>query len=132
MTGSLLARRYAAPTLLLAALGFVSAVLPIYWLAGNSIVTLIALMLVGLGVANIFPFTYTSALETAPGRAELVTARMSIIGGSSILLAPLALGLLAGQIGIERSFGATLVFCLAALAVVLGMRAGKSTSVSVG
>jgi fucose permease len=112
--------------MLFAALGFVSAVLPVYWLAGNPIVSLIALMLVGLGVANVFPFTYTAALETAPGRAEVVTARMSMIGGSSILIAPLALGLLADRFGIERSFGATLLFCFAAFAVVVGMRAKSS------
>jgi predicted MFS family arabinose efflux permease len=126
MTGSLLARRYAAPVMLFAALGFVSAVLPVYWLAGNPIVALIALMLVGLGVANVFPFTYTAALETAPGRAELVTARMSMVGGSSILIAPLALGLLADRFGIERSFGATLLFCFAAFVVVVGMRVKRS------
>ncbi len=87
---------------------------------------MIALFLAGLSSANVYPFTVTAALETAPDRADLAIARLILTGGSAVLLAPLALGFLADQIGIDRTFGIAVLFSLAALLLVLGIRARSS------
>jgi hypothetical protein len=92
----------------------------------------------GLGVVNVYPLAFTAALAAAPGRADLVTARLVMLGGAAILVLPLTLGLLAGAVGIEIAFGIGLPLLLEALALtsaerrVLGAFRRLPSSVSLG
>jgi fucose permease len=105
VAGSRLARRIGAAQLLPLALGLALLGFPLLWLARAPQLALLGLLVVGLGVANVYPLTVAVAVEAAGQRRDQATARLLLAGGGSVLLAPLALGALADQAGITRAFG---------------------------
>jgi predicted MFS family arabinose efflux permease len=121
MTGSVLARRVSSSRLLLIALGLATITLPIFWLAGTAVVALTSLFFVGFGLANVYLFTFTAALETVSSSPDLATARLILTGSSSVLLAPFALGVLADRIGITDAFGIAILFAALAFLLVLSL-----------
>lgn len=120
LAGSRLARRIAAPRLLLGALAVALAGLPLFWLAPIMPLTLAGLVVVGFGIANASPLTVAVAAGpgVAPGQADLAMARLAMMGGGAGLLAPLALGALADHWDIRRAVGVTLPLAAAAIATL--------------
>lgn len=112
--GSRLSRLVPSPTLLLIAAGITLAGFPFFWLARLAPLNLAGLFIAGLGVANLFPLTLAVALGVVPAQTDTASARASMGGGLAILIAPLALGWVADQAGIQNAYG--IVAVLAAIA----------------
>lgn len=129
LVASRLARRLAAPTLLIGALGLALVGFPLFWLGPSPALNVAGLVVVGLGVANVYPLAIAGATAVSPGLTELAAARMALGGGSAVLLAPLALGALADRVGIERALGAAVPLLLGGLAAaVSAQRLGGPTA----
>jgi predicted MFS family arabinose efflux permease len=126
--GSRLAARMPSAGLLQGALLLTGTGFLVFWLAPLAVLSVIGLFLTGLGTANLFPATYASALDAAPGQPDIASARLTVCGGSAVLLIPLILGLLADAIGIEWAFGIVIPLVAGALTtVVLAQRLARTS-----
>jgi fucose permease len=117
--GSRLTRRMPVERLLLTALGVTTIGFPIFWLAPVAWLNITGLFITGLGVANLFPFTLSAAVGVAAAQVDAASARISFAAGTSILVAPFAVGWIADQFGIGGAYGVVGLFLMAALAVIL-------------
>lgn len=116
--GSRLSRLVPSATLLLIAIGITVGGFPIFWLARLAPLNLAGLFIAGLGVANLFPLTLSVALGVVPTQADTASARVSMAGGSAILIAPLALGWVADQWGIQNAYGIVAVLAVMAASII--------------
>jgi MFS family permease len=122
MVGGRLTRRPGrAGPLVLLSLAVVTAGFVVLWLVPVLIPALMGLFVTELGVANLYPLSSALALATAPGHADMANARMQLLGGAVVLIAPLALGALADRIGLRNAFAVEPVLILAS---VLALRGG--------
>jgi len=120
--GSRLSRRFAASSLLLAALGLCLLGFPFFWLSPWAALSITGLCLAGLGVANLFPFAMTLAVGSAPRQSDLASARIALAVGLAGISAPLSLGWMADQFGIQNAYIVIALFLLAALFLTLTLR----------
>ncbi len=102
--GSVLARRWTAPTVLPAAMVLALVGFPIFWLGQTPTIVIIGLFISGLGVANLFPLTLSIAVGQSNGLTNLATARVSLAVGVAIFAAPLLLGGLADRLSLQAAF----------------------------
>ena len=95
------------------------------WGAASSVA---GLFVTGLGVANLYPFVVSAATGIVPEQADRAVARIALVGGSAILLAPLVLGSAADVFGIGKAYGVVAALLLAAVAttVVVNRQAAYS------
>jgi fucose permease len=92
-----------------------------FWLARSEMLALSALFLTGVGMANLFPVSLSLAVNAAPGRTNLVTARAQLLVGCTMMIAPVALGALADQFGIFSAFSIEVILiALAAFLLAVG------------
>ena len=70
------------------------------WLATEPAVAGLGLLLGGLGMSAIYPLGASLALAHAPGTPVRASARLTAASGVAILSAPLALGLVASEVGV--------------------------------
>jgi MFS family permease len=136
LLGSRVARRASGPALLLTSLALTALGFGFFWLCPLAVVKIGGLLLAGLGVANLYPLSLAIALGTVPGRMGVASARLSLGGGLATLAAPLALGWLAGQLGIQLAYGIiplllALAVTLTVLANRLNLRSVRTTPVSI-
>ena len=110
--GSVLARRYRAFYLLLVAQGIALVGFPFLWLSQTNILTYFGLILVGLGIANLFPLGLATASTIGEEQADKASSRISQAAGMAILIMPLVLGNVADQTGIFMAFGFGLVLLI--------------------
>lgn len=123
LLGSRLAWRFATAHLLYAALAVALGGFLLFWLAPSAPLSLIGLFVAGLGIANFYPFTIGVATGAAPEVIDTATARLAVAAGSSLLLAPLAVGALADVVGMRWGFGIVAPLLVAAcLCLALAMR----------
>ncbi len=115
--GSRLSRLLPGATLLLLALSITVIGFPIFWLARFAPLNLAGLFIAGLGVANMFPLTLSVALNVVPAQADVASPRVSLAGGTAILLAPLILGWTADQLNIQNAYGIVAVLAVMAAAI---------------
>jgi MFS family permease len=120
--GSLLARRYTAASILLAALLCTAVGFPLFWLGSQAWMNVAGLFIAGIGVANLFPLAMSTALSLAPGNANIASSRITLASGSAIFSAPLVLGWLADQISIQSAYGVVVVLLIIAILTVWMMR----------
>jgi fucose permease len=98
----------------LALLGFF-----VFWLAPLAALNVAGLFVAGLGIANLYPFTLSTASGVVkPSQADQASGRLILASGSAILITPQALGTLADQIGIKGAYGVAGVFLVLALVMV--------------
>lgn len=122
--GSHLTRRIAVerlllPVLIVATLGFT-----LFWLGPSAPLHVIGLFVAGLGICNLFPFTFSASANRIPLYADLASARAALGGGIAMFFSPLVLGRLADVIGLWRAYSAILgLFVLVGVFVVLAARA---------
>jgi fucose permease len=103
-----LVRRAALARLLAAALALVFAGFLIYWgvaaQMGFAPAAILGIFVIGLGVAPLYPLVTNFAIGAAPagipGARDLAAMRMAIAFGTALLLAPIALGALADEVGL--------------------------------
>jgi fucose permease len=122
--GAALARRKTANWLLLTAVVIAAIGFPLFWLSGTVILAVGGLFIVGLGVANLYPVSLGAATAVAPHRANTISARLVLGGGSAVLIVPISLGWLADQTSISQAFGvvAALLGVILTLAVLAKRR----------
>lgn len=118
--GSRLARSIASGRLLLAALAVAAAGFPLFWLARSPVLNLAGLFVTGLGVANLYPLSMATAAGVGAHRMDTASARISMGSGVAILTAPLVLGRVADQVGLEDAFGIVMVLLAAAVCAAIG------------
>lgn len=126
--GSRLAARIETTRMLRGALIVTASGFLLFWLSPTALLAVTGLFLAGLGTANVYPFAFTAALETAPQITERANARLALCGGAAVLLLPFALGLLADVVGIERAYGIVPPLLFAALITVLTTARSGSTA----
>lgn len=118
--GSRLTRKYLPRQLIWLAIGFVAVGFPFFWLGQGSWVNMLGLFIVGLGIANLFPFALAAAARSAAHASDLASARVALASGTAILIVPQILGSTADVIGIFNAFAIVPVFLLG-LMVVTGI-----------
>ena len=109
VVGSRIIQRFSPPvmitiSILIAGLGFL-----LFWLTHNTLIGLSGLFLTGLGVANLYPFIISLAIDAANGDSLQAGARATLASGTAILALPLALGRLADAVGIRSAYGIVLL-----------------------
>jgi MFS family permease len=103
--GTWLTGRQPAGRILLLSFGITLLGFPLFLLPRLPLLVVLGLIVEGFGAANLFPLAMTAAVGAAPDRPDTASARVSLALGSSVLLAPLALGALADGLGIRGAFG---------------------------
>ncbi len=124
--GSRLTRVFRAEVMILPALAVTAVGFPIYWLVGITAVRLLGLFVTGIGIATLYPLALAQALDTAPGRSALASARATLASGTAIGVVPLLLGGLADRVGIDTAYAT--VGVLIVLAVVTNQVARQVAS----
>jgi len=120
--GSRISQRWSSQVLLPVALGVTLIGFPIFWLSRSAMFNIIGLFITGLGIANLYPLTLSSAVGLAPGLSNQASARASLAVGIALLCAPLFLGWLSDQFGIQNAYGIVIVFAVLAMVIVINNR----------
>ncbi|MGE3799150.1 MAG: sugar MFS transporter [Thermomicrobiales bacterium] len=105
MAGSRLARRMASTRLLMLSFAIALVGFPLFWLGTQSWINVTGLFLTGLGVANFYPLTVSSALAVLPASVDRALTRLQISAGSALLLMPLIVGIVSDSVGIKTGLG---------------------------
>lgn len=104
IVGSRLTRRFSTIFLLLIMTIIVLIGFPIFWLSNNLIWNTIGLIIVGLGLANLFPLGLSAASDIGSVNVDKASSRISQAAGLAILIVPQTLGTLADSWGIFRAY----------------------------
>ncbi|MGY5124193.1 MFS transporter [Streptomyces nigrescens] len=115
-----------APRLLTGSLLLAAAGLSIFWSSHALVLSSVALLIAGAGVANLFPLSFSHAIAAAPDRSDHAAARNQLVVNSAIMAAPLALGGLSDLVGVSAAFAVQAVLIVAALLLVTVDRAAAS------
>jgi MFS family permease len=95
--------RVSGRLLLLAALGTAFAGFLIYWGIAGPVGSVVGVLLLGLGVAPLYPLTMSFAVGVAGPAANKAAARLNLAFGVAILIAPIALGAIADEVGLAMA-----------------------------
>jgi predicted MFS family arabinose efflux permease len=98
-----LVRTVALRRLLMAALALVFAGFLVYWGLDYPAIAVTGVFLIGLGIAPLYPLSMTFAVGAAMDARDIASVRLTIAFGISLLLAPIALGALADEVGLGRA-----------------------------
>lgn len=129
MAGSRLAHRHDPTRLLAYALAVAAVGFAILWPATNLVQALIGLVLVGIGIGNLFPMGMSLTVALVPERAVLASGRAVSAGSFAVLIAPLTVGTLADATSLKAALAVTPVFLiLAAGCLALVHRARTRTT----
>ena len=127
--GSRLIRRYEAHTLLVAS-GIVSLIgFAMFWLGTIAPVSVFGLFATGLGIASMYPLSFANAVAATPSMRSTAIARISLICGSSILVVPLLLSLVADKSGLFTAYSliaGALVLCFASMFVAKKLQSDEA------
>jgi MFS family permease len=119
IVGSRLARRHDPARLLALAIVVAAAGFAVLWPAAGAAQALVGLVVLGLGVGNLFPMGLSAAVALAPGRATPASGRAVGVTSFAVLLSPLAVGALADAVSLAAAFWVVPAF-LALAAAGLG------------
>jgi fucose permease len=112
------------PRLLVAALAATAATFALLWLSRSPAVSVLALGLLGVSVANLYPLAFAQAVGAAADRADAAAARVQLLIGAAVIAGPLALGTLSDEVGVVSAFAVEpVLLALAVVLLVLGRRA---------
>lgn len=110
--GSRLTYHYLPRNLFWLAIALVAVGFPLFWVGGQPIIHIIGLFVMGLGVANLFPFGLAIASRVGGQASDLASSRVSLAAGLAILILPQLLGSTADAIGIFKAFLIVPIFLL--------------------
>lgn len=129
--GSGLARRHDPTRLLALALALTAVGFAVLWPSTGPGQALFGLVLLGLGVGNLFPLGLSIAVALAPGRAA--TASGWSVGTTSlaVLLAPLTVGALADATSLTAALGVVPVAIVFAVAGLVFVRRARTRATAV-
>lgn len=88
-----------------------------FWLSHNMIISLVCLLVVGLGISMQFALSSIRLIGLSDGRPDLAIGRASLAAGVAIAGAPFLLGLLGDNFGISRAY--IMVFVLIGIAFLI-------------
>ena len=127
LTGAL-ARRHTPLALFVAGVAVTIAGWVLLWLATAPTIAVIALLIVGTGVAGLYPLGAAMVMSLSAGQPDRAIALMGIGVGLSSGLGPFLLGALADEVGVRAAFFVVPALCLgAAGTIVAGARwAGRT------
>ena len=129
LLGSRLARRHDPARLLALALAVTAAGFAILWPTTAPAQALAGLVLLGIGLGNLFPMGMSVTVALAPERAALASGRAVAVTSFAGLLAPLVVGPLADATSLKAALGIVPVLvALAAAGLTFVGRARTSTS----
>jgi len=114
-----LVRTVDAARLVAAGLATVAAGLALHAVTTSTPVALAGLVLLGLGIAALFPMSLALAVGAAPDRAALVSSRCIVAGSTAVLLGPLVVGQLADRVGLRPALLVLPVVALAGAGLLL-------------
>ncbi|GCE08708.1 MFS transporter [Dictyobacter aurantiacus] len=118
LTRRISVERLLLPVLIVAMLGFT-----LFWLGPSVPLHVIGLFVAGLGICNLFPFTFSASANRIPQYADLASARSALGGGLAIFCAPLVLGRLGDMVGLRSAYSVILgLFVLMGVFMVLAAR----------
>jgi len=127
--GSRLARRHDPARLLALALAVTAAGFSILWPSKGPVQALVGLLLLGIGLGNLFPMGMSITVALAPGRAVLASGRAVAMTSFAVLLAPLTVGTLADATSLTAALGAVpVMLVLSASGLTLVRRARTPAS----
>jgi predicted MFS family arabinose efflux permease len=127
--GSRLARRQDPARLLACALAVTAAGFTILWPSRGPAQVLVGLVLLGIGLGNLFPMGLSVTVALAPGRAVLASGRAVAMTSLAVLVAPLTVGTLADATSLTAALGVVPVaLVLAAAGLTLVRRARTPAS----
>ena len=122
--GSRLARRHDPARLLALALAVAAAGFAILWPSKGSAQALVGLVLLGVGLGNLFPMGTSVTVALAPEQAMLASGRVVAMSAFAVVLAPLTVGTLADATSLTAALGVVPVaLALAAAGLTLVRRA---------
>jgi fucose permease len=125
--GSRLARRYDPARLLAVALAVAAAGFAVLWPATGPAAALTGLVLLGIGLGNLFPMAVSVVVALAPDRATTASGRAVAASSFAVVLAPLTVGTLADATSLSAALVTVPVtLALAAVALTLVRRATRA------
>lgn len=124
VVGGRLASTRDPQVLLVGSLAVALAGFVVLWSAGSPAQAILGLAVTGTGVGPLFPMAMALAMDAAPGRAPLASARTATGSGLAVLIAPFVLAALADGVGVRPAFLLVGGIVLAGLALSLPPRAG--------
>jgi fucose permease len=131
VAGSALARRFPAERLLAGALALTAIGFAILWPASAPATAFAGLLVIGVGLGNLFPLGLSVTVGLAPDRAQLASGRAVLVTSSAVLLAPLTVGALADATSLTAALAvvpAALALAAVGLAAVTRARAVPVTA----
>lgn len=96
------------------------------WLSHDLVISLVALLLNGLGISMQFALTSLRLISHSEGRPDLAIGRSSLAAGLAIGGAPFLLGVLGDQYGISRAYLMVPALILIAILIVIAVPAHMS------
>jgi fucose permease len=134
--GSRLARSVRPGKLLVGAVILSAAGFLPFWLAPvvltaslpATLASVAGLCVAGFGIGNLYPLGASLATGAAPRTVDLATSRLALTVGSSLLIVPPSLGLIADRVGIGNAYAivAALLLAAAVLAIAVDRSAQRS------
>ena len=124
--GSRLTRTHPPHRLLALALAVTAAGFAILWPSASPAQAVAGLLVVGLGLGNLFPLGLAVTVALAAGRAQFASSRAVLASSAAVLLAPLTVGALADATSLTAALAVVPVM-LALAAVGLTLVSGYST-----
>jgi fucose permease len=95
--------RVSGRLLLLTALATAFAGFLVYWGVAGPVGSIVGILLLGLGVGPLYPLTMSFAVGAAAGALDAAAARLTMAFGVSLLVAPIALGAIADEVGLAMA-----------------------------
>lgn len=118
IVGRMSPRRLFVAALALAMLGFL-----VYWGLSGPVSAAIGILLLGFGVAPLYPLTMAFAVGAAGEATDIASTRLTLAFGLSLLIAPFVLGAVADEVGLGPAHLTLPVIIGAAFAVFLAAEA---------
>ncbi len=128
--GGRIAHRVAAFPLLLGAASVGLGGSLLFWGSSSVLPVVGGLLIVGLGIAMLFPMLVTLAIERATDRSDVAAARVFIAAGAATLVAPLTLGAIADQADIRAAFAMVPGLFVLVVLLALGGRRKENAELS--
>jgi fucose permease len=122
--GSRLARRHDPTRLLALALAVAATGFAVLWPSRAPAQALVGLVLLGIGLGNLFPMAVSVTVALASERAALASGRAVLMTSFAVLLAPLTVGTLADATSLKAALAIVpVILALAAATLALVHRA---------
>lgn len=126
IVGIPLTRRVAEGPLLVWSLALIALGVPVFWLGPTPAWVLVGVVISGLGVGNQFPLLASVMFARAPGLTDAASARISLVGGLAIVVAPITLGAWADARGLHEALSGVVLLVVALAIALFGALRGAS------